>query len=83
MEWRATLRPEAIALKNWPNVRPEHFLSKRLWHSSFNDHVIRNGDDLRETIDYIALNPVKRGYVSSPQFYPFTGFSFLDDEAGS
>jgi hypothetical protein len=29
---------------------------------------------LRETIEYIAQNPVKRGYVTKPQFYPFTGF---------
>lgn len=74
MEWRAALRPEALEMKNWPQVRPEHFLSKHLWHTRFNDHIIRNDADLRETIEYIAVNPVKRGYVSRPQFYPFTGF---------
>jgi REP element-mobilizing transposase RayT len=74
MEWRAALRPEAMEIKNWPRVQPEHFLGKHLWHSKFNDHVIRNDADLRETIEYIAQNSVKRGYVSKPQFYPFTGF---------
>ena len=74
MEWRAALRPEALEMKNWPRVLPEHFLSKHLWHTKFNDHIIRNDADLRETIEYIAQNPVKRGYVSKPQFYPFTGF---------
>jgi REP element-mobilizing transposase RayT len=73
-EWRVVLRPEAVELKNWPRVHPEQFLGKHLWHTKFNDHVIRNDADLRETIAYIALNPVKRGYVSKPQFYPFTGF---------
>ena len=72
--WRAALRPEAMEMKNWPRVVPEHFLSKQLWHTKFNDHIIRNDADLRETIEYIAQNPVKRGYVSKPQFYPFTGF---------
>jgi REP element-mobilizing transposase RayT len=75
IEWRAALRPEVVELKNWPRVHPEHFLGKQqLWHTKFNDHIIRNDDDLRETVEYIALNPVKRGYVSKPQFYPFTGF---------
>ena len=61
--------------KNWPWVQPEHFLGKHLWHSKFDDHIIRNDADLRETIEYIERNPVKRGYVSKPQFCPFTGFS--------
>lgn len=74
MEWRASLRPEAIELKKWPRVRPERFVGKHLWHQSFNDHIIRNDADLKETIEYIVLNPVKRGYVSKPQFNPFTGF---------
>ena len=76
IEWRATLRPEVVELKNWPRVHPEQFLGKSLWHDKFNDHVIRNDADLRETIDYIVMNPVKRGYVTRPEFYPFTGFSF-------
>jgi REP element-mobilizing transposase RayT len=75
MEWRASLLPEAVAIKNWPNVKPEMFLTKRLWHRSFHEHIIRNEIDLRETLEYIAMNPVKRGYVSKPQFYPFTGFN--------
>ena len=78
MEWRAVLRPEVVELKNWPQLHPEQFLGKHLWHTKFNDHIIRNDEDLRETIKYIAFNPVKRGYVSKPQFYPFTGFGTAD-----
>ena len=77
IEWRAALRPEAVELKNWPKVHPEQFLGKNLWHTKFNDHVIRNDADLRETIEYIVMNPVKRGYVSKPEFYPFTGFGYV------
>ena len=75
-EWRVALRPEAVALKQWASVKPQHFLSKQLWHGSFNDHVIRNEHDLRETVEYIAMNPVKRGYVTRPEYCPFTGFVF-------
>jgi putative transposase len=74
MEWRATLRPEVVELKNWPNLKPGHFLRKRLWHPRLFDHVIRNDTDLHENLEYIAMNPVRAGYVTQPQFYPFTGF---------
>jgi REP element-mobilizing transposase RayT len=78
MDWRASLRPEVVQLKNWPNLQPQHFISKRLWHQRFHEHVIRNESDLRETIEYIAMNPVKRGYVQRPQYYPFTGFDMFE-----
>ena len=74
MDWRATLRPEVVDLKNWPNVKPGHFLKRCLWQTGLFDHVIRNDSDLRENLDYIAMNPVREGYVTHPQFYPYTGF---------
>ena len=74
LDWCATVRPEAVELKNWPNVTPEHFWQKRLWQTRFFDHVIRNDSDLEANLDYIAMNPVRRGYVTRPQFYPYTGF---------
>ena len=74
MEWRATLRPEVVELRNWPRVQPEHFRTKGLWQTRLFDHVIRNETDLHENLKYIAMNSVKAGYVARPQFYPFTGF---------
>ena len=63
-----------MQLNNWPNVKREHFLKKRLWQIRLFDHVIRNDMDLQENLDYIAMNPVREGYVTQPQFYPYTGF---------
>jgi REP element-mobilizing transposase RayT len=74
MEWRSTLRPEVVELKNWPHVKPEYFLKKHLWQEGMFDHVIRNDLDLQENLNYIAMNPVHEGYVTVPQFYPYTGF---------
>jgi len=74
MEWRATLRPEIVELKNWPRLKPQQFLRKSLWQDKFFDHVMRNDTDLQENLDYIAMNPVRSGYVTRPQFYPYTGF---------
>ena len=73
-EWRATLRPEVVELKNWPRLKPQQFLRKSLWQEKFFDHVIRNDTDLHENLEYIAMNSVKAGYVARPQFYPYTGF---------
>jgi REP element-mobilizing transposase RayT len=74
MQWRATIRPEVVELKNWPRLKPGQFLKKRLWQLRLFDHVIRNDTDLHDNLEYIAMNPVKAGYVSRPQFYPYTGF---------
>jgi REP element-mobilizing transposase RayT len=71
---KATLRPEVVELKNWPTVQREDFLKKHLWQAKFFDHVIRNDNDLRENLNYIAMNPVRAGYVPRSCFYPYTGF---------
>jgi REP element-mobilizing transposase RayT len=73
-EGRLTLRPEAVELKNWPRPKPEQFLGKHLWQRSFKDRVIRSEAEFQDTVEYIVLNPVRRGYVSKPEFYPFSGF---------
>ena len=74
IDGRATLRPDVVELKNWPAVRPEMFLKKHLWQANFFDHIIRNDQDLRENLEYIAMNSVRAGYVSRSCFYPYTGF---------
>jgi REP element-mobilizing transposase RayT len=76
LDWRATILPEAFELKNWPKLKAGQFLKKRLWQTRLFDHVIRNDEDLRENLDYIAMNSVRAGYVRLPQFYPYTGFLF-------
>ena len=81
VEWRLTLRPECVALKQqWPCAKPQRFLGKRLWHTKFYEHVIRNQIDFRETVEYIVMNPVKRGYVKLPEYYPFTGFGLPEGD---
>jgi REP element-mobilizing transposase RayT len=74
IEGRAVLRPEVVELRNWPSVSPDHFLKKTLWQTRFYDHVIRNDHDLWENLKYIEMNPVRKGFVSHPFFYPYTGF---------
>lgn len=74
IDYNATLRPEVVKLNSWPSVMPGQFLQKHLWQRKFFDHVIRNDADLQQNLDYIAMNPVRAGYVTHPYFYPYTGF---------
>ena len=76
IDGRATLRPEVVELKNWPPVKPQLFVKKSLWQPRFFDHVIRNDRDLQDNLSYIAMNPVREGYVTQPYFYPYTGFRY-------
>jgi len=45
----------------------------RLWQRRFFDHIIRNEDDFFETMEYIKLNPVRKGLVDRPEDWPYTG----------
>jgi hypothetical protein len=40
-----------------------------VWQDEFFDHVLRGDESLRETIDYIRQNPVRKGLVDKPEDY--------------
>lgn len=43
-----------------------------VWQPRFWEHLIRDDDDLSRHIDYIHWNPVKHGYVTDPDDWPFS-----------
>ena len=43
-----------------------------VWQSRFWEHAIRDEDDLRAHVDYVHFNPVKHGYVASPDLWPYS-----------
>jgi len=43
------------------------------WQKDFYDHVIRRHEDLSTQARYILDNPVRKGFISSWQEYPFIG----------
>jgi len=45
-----------------------------LWQKGFWDHVIRNEQDFQKHLNYIHYNPVKHGYVTRPEDYPFSSY---------
>ena len=45
----------------------------RLWQSRFYDHAVRASEDLRDIAEYILQNPVRRGLVSRPDEWRWSG----------
>jgi putative transposase len=50
-----------------------HWYEGRLWQRQFFDHIIRNEEDFFETMEYIKLNPVRKGLVKAWEQWPYTG----------
>lgn len=44
-----------------------------VWPKSFHEHRVRDGEDFRSQLGYIAMNPVRKGYEGYP--YVHTMFS--------
>ena len=43
----------------------------RVWQKESFDHVLRSDEKIREKVDYICQNPVRRGLVESVDDYPW------------
>lgn len=43
-----------------------------IWQRRFWEHAIRSEEDWRLHMDYIHYNPVKHGYVASPEEWPYS-----------
>ncbi len=43
-----------------------------LWQRSFYDRMIRNEQQLLETVSYVHMNPVVAGLVEKPEEYPYS-----------
>jgi|SRR5579863_995781 len=42
-----------------------------VWQDESFDHVLRGSESLRETMEYIRQNPVRKGLVMQPEDYPW------------
>jgi len=48
--------------------------SLNIWQRGFWDHVIRDERDLELHCDYIHWNPIKHGYVTQPEDWPYSSY---------
>ena len=64
--------PEILRAIKGSSARSINRLAGRrglLWQDESFDHVLRGNESLRETIEYIRQNPVRRGLVTKPEAY--------------
>ncbi|MGR6871286.1 REP-associated tyrosine transposase [Pseudomonas sp. HK3] len=50
------------------------FIHKSIWQSRFWEHQIRDESDLNTHLDYIHINPVKHGFVITPNEWPYSTY---------
>ena len=56
----------------------------KLWQRQFFDHIIRNQQDFDETLQYVRMNPVRKGLVTDPAQWPYTErLDYLGQWAGT
>jgi putative transposase len=44
-----------------------------IWQRGFFDHVLRNDESYAEKWQYVVLNPVRKGFVSRHEDWPYAG----------
>ncbi len=64
--------PEIMKAIKGTSARSINKLMERhgpVWQDESFDHVIRGNESLKETVEYIQQNPVRRGLVAAPEDY--------------
>lgn len=53
------------------NVNRLNETSGPVWQEESFDHVLRSDESFQEKLEYIRLNPVRKGLVTKPEDYPW------------
>lgn len=53
-----------------------------IWQRRYWDHIIRDGRDFENHVNYIHGNPVKHGYVDDPDDWPYSSWHRFKREFG-
>ena len=68
---------ERLNRPEWLNARRRKRQQGTLWQHRFWDHLIRDEDDFNQHMDYIHWNPVKHGFASKVDDWPYSSFHRL------
>ena len=89
------LMPDHLhALISFPYERPmkqiiadwKRFLANQLniqWQRDFFDHRLRKDENYREKADYIRANPVRAGFVTKPEEWPYFWIAYPQQRGGA
>lgn len=53
------------------SINKLHAWNRAVWQDESFDHVLRGDESLKETVEYIRENPVRKGLVEKPEDYPW------------
>ncbi|HXI88048.1 MAG TPA: transposase [Parvularculaceae bacterium] len=56
---------------------------RNIWQRRFWEHAIRDDLDLERCVNYVHFNPVKHGYASDPDQWPFSTWRDWKKEYGA
>jgi len=45
----------------------------KVWQDGFHDHMLRDNGSYEVHLQYVRQNPVRKGYVSRAEDWPYTG----------
>jgi putative transposase len=64
----------AIKVASTRDINRFHEVRGALWQGRYFDRVIRTVKEYHETLEYMHLNPVRKGLVRSPGEWPWSSF---------
>lgn len=77
---------KSIKVASTTSIQLGWSVSGELWQGRFFDHALRTVKDYMDSVEYIHLNPVRRGLVSKPQdwkwssVHEYSGLEALEQE---
>jgi putative transposase len=74
-------KPLADWMKTWKSLSSRELKNSRnvpppLWQRDYFDRFLRTSESYREKWDYVAMNPVRKGWCASPEAWPWKGRLF-------
>ena len=64
----------AIKVSSMVAINHDRHEKEEVWQERFFDHALRTVKDYGETVEYIHMNPVKRGLVERPEQWQWSSF---------
>ena len=84
VDWLRSDSPNSYWLQRLARAKLDHKTGQRyqVWQEGSHPQVIMSEDILRQKIEYIHNNPVKRGYVDDPAHWRYSSYRDYMGETG-
>ena len=56
-----------------------HLTGKAFWQDESYDHLVRDDEEFQRIVRYIEWNPVKAGFVTCPEEFPWSSARPIDN----